>query len=189
MRAGLLYAIPVLLSLTPLGNAQAPDNAMPVPGTASLQTLEDRISALERRLDAQAGVTNRIVDQLEQITQRLDVIQERLGAISKLDGSQFIPDLAAMETSPRLREDLYRAVNGTLEIDNQMQQWMRIYVNGASWRFPPGVSSIAIPYGPVSTQFANSADRRDWSASNWELINGEHRLRLRLTNNIPQPGP
>lgn len=142
----------------------------------STQVIQDSVQALVEKLNADV------------LTRRVAELEDKLGQMSRQTEGNYIPDvsLSAMAKSPALRHDVYRAVHGRFEVINEMQDWMKLYVNGQRWEFPPGVSSIHIPFGPVRAVLLNGGDLVDFNESHWMLEGDQHVLRVKVTNQIPK---
>jgi hypothetical protein len=161
--------------------------------------LADRVTALEEKvgqlaqtqessLRTQADAMEGVLKQLERLETTVSELLTRFNDLGRRDGDRYVPNLlSAMSVSPQLRQEVFGATSGRLEINNEMGTWMRVYVNGTRWRFPPGVSSIRIPFGPVEAQLVIGGSRIDFGQQDWGFENGRHVLRMRITNNIPQP--
>ena len=59
-------------------------------------------------------------------------------------------------------------------------------LNGNRWTFPPGISSIDIPYGVVQVELVDGGDRHDFQQMDWRREQGQHILRMRISNQIPR---
>jgi hypothetical protein len=172
-----------------------------------LEKLEVRIGELERLLkqslaqqgteaaapDTSADSTSR-VDSDEafrrEIRSRLQALEERLPLLAQQAATGSSGDLpnifGTMERDPAVRADLFKATNGRFEVHNHMGTWMSVRVNGQSWQFPPGVSSIYVPFGFVQVQLVDGGDRHTFDQSAWRIVGGEHLLKMGITTQLPR---
>jgi hypothetical protein len=154
---------------------------------ARIENLETQLDRIERLLETAAKERSAAAtdDALAPIMVRLDAIEEKLGQISQLDQNQYVPSLAAMDKSPALRQDVFRATNGTFEVQNDMTVWMGVRLNGQRWRFPPGVSRIHIPFGVVQVELVDGGDRYTFQQDDWRIVDGRHLLKMGITDRVP----
>lgn len=149
-----------------------------------------RIQVLQSRVDELSAQLLGMVEKNEELRVRLAELSTKVADIAVYDGQRYVPNLtASMDKSSRFRKDLYDVTHGTIEVQNSTGRSMELYLNGARWKFPPGVSQIDLPYGPVRARFVYFARNREWvyTEEDWHHDGASRRLSIQIRMGQAQP--
>jgi hypothetical protein len=121
-----------------------------------LQELKARIAALERQVQ---GIDD-LQRQLDDLRGRVDALANSVTNTSEIvrdivtqEGGNYAPNiLGKMQTDPRFRDEMQRAVRGKVVFNNYTGVWQEAYINGTLWNVRPGRSYIYVPFGEVRAQ-------------------------------------
>ncbi|MBI1900512.1 MAG: hypothetical protein HYS13_05285, partial [Planctomycetia bacterium] len=137
---------------TPGGSGAA--GAPLLPGAAIPDSHEDlvaRVKELEAQVAALKARNTTLTDMIGQTLNSLDELKAGSGGI-----------LGKMQTTPQGREELRRAIEGKLLLDNQTGASQVMFVNGTEYTIPAGKSRMYVPFGVVRANLSWESSK-EWN--------------------------
>jgi hypothetical protein len=180
MRKVLMMCLLVALIGSQISYAQDPQE----PTAPDLEALEKRIAELSNQV-------LKLQEEKAQLEGRLDQISRTLEQVATYDGQRYVPGLrGAMDNSAMFRKDLYDVTSATVDVENNTGRREALFLNGVRWNFPPGQSSIDVPFGPVRVEFVNFHHDKHWTYTerDWQRIGNRARLKLQIMSGTLRPG-
>jgi TolA-binding protein len=148
---------------TPGGSgASGPPRPAAVPD--SHEDLVARVKALEAQV---ADLKARNTTLGEMVNQYLNELEELRAGSGNI--------LGKMQTSPQGREELRRAIQGKLLLDNRTGLSQVMFVNGTEYNIPAGKSRMYVPFGVVRANLSWE-NAKEWN--DWFFEEGENKLKI-----------